>query len=183
MPRGRDHVHHVLEQWRREAPEIDRSPMGVVGRISRLAQLLQAELEPIFAAHGVNGGEFDVLASLRRAGRPYQLTPTELSNALMVTSGGMTKRLTTLEHRRLSRRERDPNDGRSTTVSLTREGKRLVETILPEHVANEHRLLGEMSNKERAALADLLEALAVSLGDESDARIRGAAAARRRRRS
>jgi DNA-binding MarR family transcriptional regulator len=157
--------------------------MGVVGRISRLAQLLQVELEPVFAAHGVNGGEFDVLASLRRAGRPYRLTPTELSKALMVTSGGMTKRLAALEGRGLIRREPDPNDGRSTAVTLTREGKRLVEAILPEHVANERRLLGELSNKERAELAGLLETLAVSLGDEADARVRGAAAARRRRRA
>jgi DNA-binding MarR family transcriptional regulator len=172
----------VLEQWRREAPELDRSPMGVVGRISRLAQLLQAELEPIFAAHGVNGGEFDVLAALRRAGRPYRLTPTELSKALMVTSGGMTKRLTALEGRGLIRRAPDPNDGRSTTVSLTREGKRLVDATLPEHVANEQRLLGELSNRERAELASLLETLAVSLGDEADARLRGASPARHRRR-
>lgn len=179
--RQRDHVQHVLEQWRREAPELDRSPMGVVGRISRLAQLLQAELEPIFAAHGVNGGEFDVLAALRRAGRPYRLTPTELSKALMVTSGGMTKRLSALESRGLIRREPDPNDGRSTTVSLTREGKRLVDTILPEHVANEQRLLSELSNKERADLAGLLELLAVSLGDEADARVRGASPAGRGR--
>jgi DNA-binding MarR family transcriptional regulator len=179
--RQRDHVQHVLEQWRREAPELDRAPMGVVGRISRLAQLLQAELEPIFAAHGVNGGEFDVLAALRRAGRPYRLTPTELSKALMVTSGGMTKRLAALEGRGLIRREPDPNDGRSTTVSLTREGKRLVDAILPEHVANEQRLLSELSNKERADLADLLETLAVSLGDEADSRVRSAAPARRGR--
>jgi DNA-binding MarR family transcriptional regulator len=171
----------VLEQWRREAPELDRAPMAVVGRISRLAQLLQAELEPIFAAHGVNGGEFDVLAALRRAGRPYRLTPTELSKALMVTSGGMTKRLIALEGRGLIRREPDPEDGRSTTVSLTREGKRLVEAILPDHVANEQRLLGELSNKERAELAGLLQTLAVSLGDDADARMRGAASARRRR--
>lgn len=176
----RDHVQHVLEQWRREAPELDRSPMGVVGRISRLAQLLQAELEPIFAAHGVNGGEFDVLATLRRAGRPYRLTPTGLSKALMVTSGGMTKRLTALEGRGLIRREPDPNDGRSRAVSLTRAGKRLVEAILPEHVANEQRLLSELSSKERAELAGLLETLAVSLGDEADARRPGAASARRR---
>jgi DNA-binding MarR family transcriptional regulator len=168
----RDHVQHVLEQWRREAPELDRSPMGVVGRISRLAQLLQAELEPVFAAHGVNGGEFDVLASLRRAGRPYRLTPTELSRALMVTSGGMTKRLTSLEARGLIRRDPDPNDGRSTSVSLTREGKRLVDTILPEHVANEQRLLDELSGKERAELARLLESLALSLGDAAEPRPR-----------
>jgi DNA-binding MarR family transcriptional regulator len=173
----------VLEQWRREAPELDRAPMAVVGRISRLAQLLQAELEPIFAAHGVNGGEFDVLAALRRAGRPYRLTPTELSKALMVTSGGMTKRLIALEGRGLIRREPDPEDGRSTTVSLTREGKRLVEAILPDHVANEQRLLGELSTKERAELAGLLQTLAVSLGDEADARMRGAASVRRRPRA
>jgi DNA-binding MarR family transcriptional regulator len=169
---GRDHVEHVLEQWRREAPELDRSPMGVVGRISRLAQLLQAKLEPVFEAYDVNGGEFDVLASLRRAGKPYRLTPTELSKALMVTSGGMTKRLAALEARGLIRREPDPNDGRSTSVTLTREGKRLVDAILPEHVANEERLLGELSDKERAELAGLLESLAVSLGDEADARVR-----------
>jgi DNA-binding MarR family transcriptional regulator len=169
---GRDHVEHVLEQWRREAPELDRSPMGVVGRISRLAQLLQAELEPVFEAYDVNGGEFDVLASLRRAGKPYRLTPTELSKALMVTSGGMTKRLAALEARGLIRREPDPTDGRSTSVTLTREGKRLVDAILPEHVANEERLLGELSDKERAELAGLLESLAVSLGDEADARVR-----------
>jgi DNA-binding MarR family transcriptional regulator len=176
--RKRDHVQHVLEQWRREAPELDRSPMGVVGRISRLAQLLQDELEPVFAAHGVNGGEFDVLAALRRAGRPYRLTPTELSRALMVTSGGMTKRLTALEGRGLIRREPDPNDGRSKAVALTPQGKRLVEAILPEHVANEQRLLGELSGRERTELAGLLETLAVSLGDAADPR--GAAVVPRR---
>jgi DNA-binding MarR family transcriptional regulator len=169
---GRDHVEHVLEQWRREAPGLDRAPMGVVGRISRLAQLLQAELEPVFEAHEINGGEFDVLASLRRAGKPYRLTPTELSNALMVTSGGMTKRLAALEGRGLIRREPDPNDGRSTSVTLTREGKRLVEAILPEHVANEERLLSELSDDERADLAGLLETQALSLGDEATARRR-----------
>ena len=94
----RDHVHHVLEQWRREAPKLDRSPLGVVGRISRLAQLIQVELERVFESYGLNGGEFDVLATLRRTGRPYRLTPTELSRALMVTSGGMTKRLAALDY-------------------------------------------------------------------------------------
>lgn len=181
MP-ARDHVHHVLEQWRREVPALDRSPMGVVGRISRLAQLLQPELERVFAAHGVSGGEFDVLATLRREGRPYRLTPTELSKALMVTSGGMTKRLSALEGRGLIRREPDPNDRRSTAVALTDEGRRLVETILPDHVANEQRLLAELSKKERNELANLLETLAVALGDEADIRMRAAAAARRPRR-
>jgi DNA-binding MarR family transcriptional regulator len=171
----------VLEQWRRELPKLERSPFGVIGRISRLAQLLQVELEPIFAAHGVTGGEFDVLAALRRVGRPYRLTPTELSTALIITSGGMTKRLNALEGRGLIRREPDPTDRRSSAVSLTPEGKRLVEAILPEHVANEQRLLSELSTKERVELARLLETLAISLGDDASARRRGAASRPRRR--
>lgn len=155
----------MLDQWRRELPDLDRSAFAVVGRLSRLAQLLQAELEPIFAAHGVSGGEFDVLAALRRSGRPYQLTPTELSRALIVTSGGMTKRLNALEARDLIRRDPDLGDGRSTRVTLTPAGKRLVDTTLPDHIANEARLLSGLTAKERAALARQLEALALSLGD------------------
>jgi DNA-binding MarR family transcriptional regulator len=172
MPR-QDHIHRVLEQWRRETPQFDRSPFAVIGRISRLAQIFQAEIEPVFAAHAVNGGEFDVLAALRRAGRPYQLTPTELSRVLIVTSGGMTKRLNALEGRGLIRREPDPNDGRSLVVSLTRDGKHRVDAILPEHVENEQSLLRELSRKERVDLARLLEALAVSLGDGPDTRMSG----------
>lgn len=163
---GHDHVKHVLEQWRREAPQLDRSAMGVVGRISRLAQLIQPELETVFEAHGVNGGEFDVLATLRRSGRPYRLTPTALSKSLMVTSGGMTKRLGALERRGLICREPDPDDRRSTIVALTGAGKRLVDAILPEHVANQRRLVSGLRKSEQAELARLLAALAVSLGDE-----------------
>jgi DNA-binding MarR family transcriptional regulator len=151
----------------------------VIGRISRLAQLLQAELEPIFATHGVNGGEFDVLAALRREGWPFRLTPIELSTALIVTSGRMTKRLNSLDGRGFIKREPDPNDGRSTSVSLTRQGKRHVEATLADHVANEQRLLGELSTKKRAELADLLEMMAISLDDEANARVRDSASVRR----
>lgn len=172
MP-SRDHVRYVLEQWRREVPELDRSPFGVVGRISRLAQLLQDAIDPVFEAHGLTGGEFDVLAALRREGPPYQLTPSELGAALIVTSGGMTKRLNALEGRKLVRRRPHPRDGRSTVVSLTSDGKRLVEAILPEHSANERRLVGNLSATERAELARLLESFAVALGDT----VKGAAAA------
>lgn len=169
----------MLEQWRREAPQLDRSPFGVIGRVSRVAQLLQAELEPIFAAHGLNAGEFDVLAALRRTGRPYRLTPTELSTALIITSGGLTKRLNALEARGLIDREPDPSDGRSTAVALTRDGKRLVDAVLPEHAANERRLLGELDNKQRAELAGLLETLAIALGDDERPRLRAGARHRR----
>lgn len=162
-----DHVHHVLEQWRRELPDLARAPMAVVGRISRLAQLLQDEIEPVFARHGLNGGEFDVLAALRRTGSPYRLTPADLSRSLLVTSGGMTKRLAALEGRGLLARTDDPDDGRSRRVTLTREGKRLVEEVVAAHTANEERLLAGLSKARRSELAGLLEVLAVSLGDEA----------------
>jgi DNA-binding MarR family transcriptional regulator len=148
-------------------PRLDRSAMGIVGRISRLAQLLQIELERVFAEHGVNGGEFDVIAALRRSGSPYQLTPTELSRSLMVTSGGMTKRLKALADRGLIKRVPDPTDARVSVVALTPEGKNLAEEILPHHVTNETRLLAGLGAKKRAELADLLAALAVLLGDEA----------------
>src|SRR4030095_14386703 len=96
----------------REAPDLDRSAFGVVGRISRLAQFVQAEIEPVFVVRGVNGGEFDVLAALRRAGRPHRLSPTELSRALIVTSGGMTKGLNALARRGLLPPAAAPERGR-----------------------------------------------------------------------
>jgi DNA-binding MarR family transcriptional regulator len=162
-----DHVHEVLEQWRRELPKLDRAPMGVVGRISRLAQLLQDEVEPVFAGYGLNGGEFDVLAALRRSGKPYRLTPSELSRSLMVTSGGMTKRLRALEERGLITRTSDPRDARSRQVTLTPEGVRLTDEAVAAHTANEARLLAGLPKVRRAELAALLEELALSLGDES----------------
>jgi len=164
---ARDHVAFVMEQWQRELPRLDRSPMGIVGRISRLAQMLQVELERVFEEHGLNGGEFDVLAALRRSGDPYRLTPTELSRSLMVTSGGMTKRLKLLADRGFIRREPDPADARVNVVALTAEGKRLVEAVLPFHVANETRLLAGLGEEGRSELAELLARLAVLLGDEA----------------
>ena len=160
-----DHVEHVLAEWRRELPELDRSAFGIVGRITRLAMLLLGELEPVFAEHDLTGGEFDVLAALRRAGRPYQMTPGELSRALIVTTGGLTRRLHALEARGLIARSLDPDDGRSTPVVLTASGKRLVEDALTEHVRNEERLLSGLTDEERAQLPALLQAFALSLGD------------------
>ncbi len=160
-----DHVADVLAEWHRELPEVDRSAFGIVGRISRLAVLLLEELEPVFAAHDLSGGEFDVLAALRRAGRPYRLTPSELSRALIVTSGGLTRRLHALEGRGLIGRDVDPDDKRSTPVVLTPTGLHLVEEVLSEHVRNEDRLLSGLTDEQRDRLEALLRAFAVSLGD------------------
>jgi DNA-binding MarR family transcriptional regulator len=167
-----DHVGHVLAEWRRELPDLDRSAFAVVGRISRLAVLLLEALEPVFADHELTGGEFDVLAALRRAGSPYRLTPSELSRGLIITSGGLTRRLHALEARGLIRRMPDPEDRRSTPVALTPSGKLLVEDVLTQHVLNEDRLLAGLTEDERDRLAALLRTLACSLGDAAPGSVR-----------
>jgi len=160
-----DQMDAILAQWRQQMPELDHSPAAVIGRITRLAQLLDQQLEPVFAEHGLAGGEFAVLAALRRAGAPYQLTPAELARSQMVTSGGMTKRLAALARRGLISREPAAADRRSLPVALTAAGKDLIEAVLPEHLANEKRLLAGLDSTTQHDLARLLGELALALGD------------------
>lgn len=155
----RDHVDGILEQWKRELPDLDTTPMGVVGRLSRASRVLERGLAPTFSASDLNGGEFDVLATLRRAGSPYRMTPKRLSEAAMLSSGAMTNRLDRLERAGLVARHPDPSDRRGTLVSLTAEGKDLVEKVVIEHVENERRLLDALSPEERETLSALLRKL------------------------
>jgi len=165
-----DHIQEVVEQWAAETPALDRSAFAVIGRISRLARLLEPELDLVFAEYGLTGGEFDVLAALRRSGAPYRLTPTSLRKALLLSSGGMTKRLAGLENRGLVRREAETSDRRLRAVTLTPDGRRLVDAVLPEHIDNEERLLRDLNARERSDLARLLEKLAVTLQDTATRR-------------
>ena len=137
----RDGVDLILEQWRRERPDLDPSPIGVIGRVSRLARELEQRLEPVYREHGLEAGWYDVLATLRRAGAPYRLRPTEFSNALMLTSSGTTKRLDRLEQAGLITRGPDPDDRRGTLITLTAAGLGLVDTAPEAHLDNERRLL------------------------------------------
>ncbi len=152
-----DHVGRILEQWRRERPDLDPSPMGVIGRLHRLAARLDAELRPVFAEAGLSDGDFDVLASLRRSGAPYELTPGQLATSTMVTSGAVTKRVDRLVDAGLVSREVCEDDARSRRIRLTERGRALVDDLVTQHVANEHRLLGGLDDLERARLAELLE--------------------------
>ena len=160
-----DHVEFVLEQWARERPELDVSPMGVIGRLQRLCRLLDGELQRVFGTHQLDRPAFDVLATLRRSGPPHSLTPAELMRASMVTSGAITQRLDRLEGRGLIARTRSQADGRSIHVTLTPEGKALIDRALPDHVTNESRLLGALTRGEQEALAGHLRTLLESLGD------------------
>jgi DNA-binding MarR family transcriptional regulator len=159
----RDGVDLILEQWRRERPDLDASPIGVIGRVSRLARELEQRLEVVYREHGLEPGWHDVLATLRRTGAPNRLRPTDLTNASMLTSSGTTKRLDRLEQAGLIAREPDPDDRRGTLISLTPAGRRLIDKVTEAHLANEQRLVSALSAAERRQLADLLRKLQTGL--------------------
>jgi DNA-binding MarR family transcriptional regulator len=159
-----DHVGRILEQWHRERPDLDVSPLGVVGRLHRLADALNAELRALFAEAGLSDGDFDVLASLRRSGAPYALTPTELAGTTMVTSGAVTKRVDRLESQGYVTRTVAAGDARGRVIALTDAGRALIDDLFPQHVANERRLLAGLSATEQDTLAVLLEKWTRSLG-------------------
>lgn len=161
MSRMADHVDEVLAQWAAVRPDLDVSPMGVIGRLSRLHRLIDGELGRAFAVHDLDRASFDVLATLRRNDRP--LTPAELMRSSMVTSGAVTQRLDRLSARGLVTRTPSTTDGRVVYVSLTDEGRALIDRALPDHVANEHRLLASLNEEERDTLAATLRSLLETL--------------------
>lgn len=152
-----DRVDRIQAEWRRERPDLDVSPQGVIGRLHRLAAALTTELVAVYAEHGLTEGDFDVLASLRRAGAPYARRPAELARATMVTTGGLSKRIDRLEAAGLVRRGGGVDgDARSTLVHLTDDGRATIDRAFEAHMANEARLLGSLTTEDRATLEALL---------------------------
>lgn len=133
--------------------------MAVVGRLSRAVALVDAALAGTFARHGIDASTFDVLATLRRQGFPYRLAPVALATDAMVTTSAVTQRLNRLEALGLVSRLPRPEDGRGKLVELTQAGKDLVDGALPDHLATEEALLGDLSAEERSTLAKLLTRL------------------------
>ena len=151
-----DHVDRILEQWNRERPDLDVAPMGLLGRIARLRTHLAREVEQTLAAHGLNSATFDVLATLRRSGPPYALSPGDLLATTMVSSGTMTNRLDQLEKAGLVARAHNPEDRRSVIIALTEKGRVVVDEAVTAHVANQHRLVETLLPTEREQLDGLL---------------------------
>ncbi|NYD40301.1 MarR family winged helix-turn-helix transcriptional regulator [Nocardioides panaciterrulae] len=152
-----DHVGRVMAQWREARPDLDVSPQGVIGRLHRLAMRLTEELAVVYARYGLGEGEFDVLATLRRAGAPYELTPSALAASTMVSSGAVTKRVDRcLQQGWVTRRHSD-RDARGRVVALTDAGRELIDRAFEAHMANEHRLVAGLSERQRTQLAHLLE--------------------------
>jgi DNA-binding MarR family transcriptional regulator len=167
--RSRDRIDVIVEQWRRERPDLDVTALAVLGRLFRVVDLAGAELARPLRAHGLESGWFDPIAALRRAGPPYELHPTELMATSLLSSGGMTKRIDRLVQVGLVERRPDPGDRRATLVRLTRRGKRTADAALETHIAGEERLLGALSRAERRTLDVLLRKLLAALDDPSRA--------------
>jgi DNA-binding MarR family transcriptional regulator len=151
-----DAVDHILAQWNRERPDLDVSAMGPLGRLARLRTHLSREIDAVLSAHGLNSSTFDVLATLRRSGAPFRLSPSDLMATMMVTSGTMTNRIDQLEKQGLVERLPNPDDRRGLIVALTPKGRSLVDEAVTAHVANQERLMATLSLEERRAFDVLL---------------------------
>ncbi|WYX00855.1 MarR family transcriptional regulator [Proteus vulgaris] len=158
-----DRIDRITEQWQRERPDLDISPMGLIGRLGNITLHLSREMEKVFSQFGLNTSSFDVLATLRRAGNPYTLSPGEMLSTLMVTSGTMTNRIDQLEKAGWVIRKVNPEDGRSFLISLTPQGLELINQVIEAHVNNQKRLVAGLSQQEQQALNELLKVFLNSL--------------------
>lgn len=156
-PGGADATDRFIEQWRQRRPDLDCAPIGTLGRMFRLASILDGAIRPVFAQAGLATNDFDVLATLRRWDRP--MTPTELSRSVLVTSGTVAKRLDRLERRGLVRRSPRPDDGRGRLVELSPDGAALADELAARHWANEQQLIAVLDEDEREQLGALLRKL------------------------
>jgi DNA-binding MarR family transcriptional regulator len=151
-----DRVARIQAEWRRERPDVDVVPQGVIGRLHRLAAHLTHELVAVYSRHGLGEGEFDVLAALRRSGTPFERAPGELAAHTMVTTGAMTKRLDRLVEAGLVERRMAEGDARRRIVALTPGGLAVIDAAFTDHMANERRLLDQLAPGDRAALEGIL---------------------------
>lgn len=147
-----DRVDLVLSQWRRERPDLDVSSMGLLGRILRLARHVQRELERTLAAHDLTFATFDVLATLRRTGAPFALSPNDLLGTMMVSSGTLTNRIDQLEKAGLVQRTANPGDGRSVLVNLTPRGLAVIDAAMVAYVGVQARLTSPLDEAGKASL-------------------------------
>jgi len=155
----KDAVDAIIDQWAAARPDLDTKAMEVFGRIFRLSRTVGDRMEKAYAPHGISRGEFDVLATLRRTGAPYTLSPRQLSATLMLTTGGMTGRLDKLERAALLRRSPDPHDRRGLQVTLTEKGLQVIDEAVGAGLAVQTEALTALDDEQAGQLADLLRGL------------------------
>jgi len=159
----RDAVDDIVDQWTREWPGLDVTPLEVLGRLHRTYLRYQSAIGRVFDEYGINMASFDVLAALRRSGEPYRMTSGQLAESSLVTTGGITLRIDRLEKAGLVRRERDAEDRRIVHSELTDAGKKLIDDVALAHFENETRMLAELSPDDQSDLVHLLRKLEHSL--------------------
>ncbi len=162
----RDEVDRLVEAWARERPDLELQPMEVLSRVTRLGHHLDRARRQAFTDHHLEPWEFDVLAALRRAGAPYELSPGRLIRETLVTSGTMTNRVDRLEARGLVERLPDPRDRRGVLVRLTAEGRTTVDGALAGLLRRERDLLAGLNAADQRRLAGLLRALVLPFETE-----------------
>ncbi|MFF7048409.1 MarR family winged helix-turn-helix transcriptional regulator [Streptomyces griseorubiginosus] len=155
----KDAVDAIIDQWAAVRPDLDTKAMEVFGRIYRLSRAMGDRVEKVYAPYGISRGEFDVLATLRRAGEPYTLSPRQLSSTLMLTTGGMTGRLDKLERAALLRRSPDPHDRRGLQVTLTDKGLTVIDAAVEAGLTAQTEALATLTEAQSTQLADLLREL------------------------
>lgn len=149
-----DHVSHILQQWLKHKPELDCSPMGILGRVDRMSKFASTLVDQTIFQFDLSRIEFDILATLRRS--DTALTPTQLYQDTLLSSGAMSTKLELLVKKGWLVRRPSPNDRRSCTVELSELGREKIDTVLTHHVENEHRILDCFSEKEQKQMANLL---------------------------
>lgn len=159
-----DAVDRVIAQWDAVRPDLDSSPVGVIGRVSRLSRLVDRRLGENFARFGIESWMYDVMATLRRSGEPYELTAGDLVRQTMVTTGAITNRIDRLVERGLVERA-GAADRRKVIVRLTDRGRELVDEVVVDHLATEREILATLSPRQQAELTTLLRSLLITLGD------------------
>ena len=154
-----DAIDRVVSQWAKEKPELDTEPMAIMGRLMRIAKHMENHVAELHKRYDLKMGEFDVLATLRRSGKPYRLTPSELISSMMLTSGAMTNRLDKLEKKGLIVREHSKEDRRSVTVELTAKGFELIDSLIEQHLQAQHELMGSLNSAEKGQVNQALKLL------------------------
>lgn len=166
---GKDAVDLIVDQWRRERPDLDTAAKHVTGRVIRLASLFQNAYTQAFSPLGLSEGDYGLLVALRRVGAPHRLTPSDLARSQMMTSGGMTAAIDRLERKGLVTRVPNPNDRRGSLVELTDAGRKVVDRAMELHAAAEDRLVGALTATERRTLEQLLRKLLLGVDEMSAA--------------
>jgi len=162
--KGNDAVDGIVAQWIAIRPDIDSSPIEIIGRVSRLSRLIDRRLTENFARFDLEDWMYDVLATLRRSGKPYELHAGDLTRQSMVTTGAITNRIDRLEQRGLVERAAS-SDRRKVIVRLTKKGLETVDDVVVAHMDTEREILGSLSQRQRHDLANVLRTMLLDLGD------------------